>query len=225
MWCGVGSFSFRRVAPNEALKNGRKHLVGYVGIMGAQDGVDLLIEAMDDLVRRQKRDDVQCVIVGSGTELPRLLRMAREKGLEDHVTFTGFLSGESLLAAYSAFDIGVIPDPKNVYNDKISMNKVFEYMTLGIPFVAFDLIETRRAAGEAALYASDNDSASLAAHIARIAGDPDLAGALAEEGAARAATMLNWERERPKLLAAYDLALNGPRAIPTPVAVASELAQ
>ena len=60
---------FKRLAPDLALKNGRKHLIGYVGIMGAQDGVDLLIEAMNDLVHTQGRNDVQCAIVGSGTEL------------------------------------------------------------------------------------------------------------------------------------------------------------
>ena len=47
------------------------------------------------------------------------------------MTFTGYLSGDELMAALSAFDIGIIPDPLNPYNDKISMNKVFEYSALG----------------------------------------------------------------------------------------------
>ncbi len=197
---------FRRVAPDHRLKNGRRHLVGYVGIMGAQDGVDLLIDAMDELVNVKGRRDAQCAIIGSGTELHRLQSMTREKRLDDYVTFTGFLSGQQLLSAFSTFDIGVIPDPKNIYNDKISMNKVFEYMTLGIPFVAFDLIETRKASGAAALYASDNDHAGLATEISRLIDDPVLRSTLSEEGKVRAAS-LNWECERPRLLAAYNLAL------------------
>ena len=198
---------FKRVAPSAALKNGRKHLLGYVGIMGAQDGVDLLVEAMDDLVHTQGRDDVQCAIVGSGTELPRLEAMVHDKGLTAYVTFTGFLSGEPLLQAFSTFDVGVIPDPKNIYNDKISMNKVFEYMSLGIPFVGFDLVEGRKASGEAALYAEDNCPRQLAANIARAIDDVDLRGALSEEGMGRARALLKWEYERSRLLAAYDLAL------------------
>ena len=71
---------FKRIEPDPSLKNGRKHLAGYVGIMGAQDGVDLLIEAMHRLVNVQGRRDVQCAIVGSGTELPNLQRMARREG-------------------------------------------------------------------------------------------------------------------------------------------------
>ena len=198
---------FKRVAPNLDLKNGRKHLIGYVGIMGAQDGVDLLIESMDEMVNEQGRQDIQCAFVGSGTELPKLQRMARDKGLEDYITFTGFLSGEPLLKAFSAFDIGAIPDPKNTYNDKISMNKVFEYMCLGIPFVSFDLIEGKKASGDAALYAGNNDPKVLAHQMLRLVDDADLRGALGEEGQIRAKALLKWENERGRLLAAYQTAL------------------
>ena len=212
---------FKRVDPNLNLKNGRKHLAGYVGIMGAQDGVDLLIEAMHRLVNVKGRRDIQCAIVGSGTELASLQRLVRERALDDYVTFTGFLSGEPLLKAFSAFDIGIIPDPKNTYNDKISMNKVFEYMSLGIPFVSFDLVEGRKASGDAALYATNNDPCGLAGQMERLFDDQDLAGALAEEGRARARALLKWENERTRLLAAYDMALADPakstaRASPRP---------
>ncbi len=200
---------FRRIEPNVALKKGRQHLVGYVGIMGAQDGVDLLVQAMADLVHSQGRRDVQCAIVGSGTELPNLQRMARDLKVEDFVTFTGFQSGDPLLASLSAFDIGVIPDPKNVYNDKISMNKVFEYMSLGIPFVQFDLMEGRKIAGDAALYASDNCATDLARTMALLIDDQELRATLADEGKARAKALLRWDEERSRLLAAYELALSG----------------
>ncbi|MGQ0457094.1 MAG: glycosyltransferase family 4 protein [Hyphomicrobium sp.] len=203
---------FRRAAPREALKNGRKFLLGYVGVMGAQDGVDLLIGAMNDLVNAKGRRDIQCAIVGSGTELARLQRIALDMGLADYVTFTGFLSGDSLMSALSTFDVGCIPDPKNVYNDKISMNKVIEYMTLGIPFIAFDLVETRRAAGGAAVYAANNDPCNLAAEIARLVDDGCLRRAVSKAGEARARTALNWDQERLQLLAAYDFALATPYA-------------
>jgi glycosyltransferase involved in cell wall biosynthesis len=211
---------FRRVTPNDRLRNGRKHLIGYVGIMGAQDGVDLLVEAMDILVNRRGREDVQCAIVGSGTELPRLQAMVAEKRLADYITFTGFQSGEPLLASFSAFDVGVIPDPKNSYNDKISMNKLFEYMTLGIPFVQFDLTEGRRIAADAALYAADNSPADLAANLERLVDDTALRTDLAERGRERARQLLRWETERAQLLAAYDRALKPAREIATAPGVA-----
>ncbi|MEM1399780.1 MAG: glycosyltransferase, partial [Pseudomonadota bacterium] len=117
-----------RVEPDQALFNGRKHVIGYIGIMGSQDGIDLLLEAMRHMVFDRKITDAQCVIVGDGPEFDNLTTMSRELGLEDYVTFTGFLGGDKLLAALSSFTVGVIPDPANDYNRKISMNKNFEYM-------------------------------------------------------------------------------------------------
>ena len=198
---------FKRVAPTPELKNGRDHLVGYLGIMGAQDGVDLLIDAMADLVHVQGRQDVQCAIVGIGTELGALKAQASALELDDYVTFTGFLSGKPLLGALSTFDIGVIPDPKNDYNDKISMNKHFEYMSLGIPFVQFDLVEGGRIAGDASLYAQDNSPVDLARCLAGLMDDQDERRRLAEVGQARAQRLLDWEREGRSLLAAYRKAL------------------
>lgn len=199
---------FKRMTPNLALKNGRRHLAGYCGVMGAQDGVDMLIRAMGHLVHGKGRDDIQCAIVGSGTEVPNLKRLTGELGLDDYVTFTGFVpSGEPHLAALSVFDIGVIPDPKNVFNDKISMNKVFEYMTLGIPFVQFDLIEGRRAAGEASLYATECTPEALAVEMARLADDDVLRADLIAKGQERRHTVLRWEPEKARLLAAYETAL------------------
>ena len=147
------------------------------------------------------------MIVGSGTELDKLQALAVAKGLQDHVTFTGFLAGDTLLAALSSFDVGVIPDPKNIYNDKISMNKAFEYMTLGIPFVQFDLVEGRNIAGDAALYAADNSVSDLARQIGRLCDDEALAIAIAKEGQARAKALLQWDEEARQLLAAYDAVL------------------
>jgi len=202
---------FKRIEPDAALRKGRKTLLGYVGIMGAQDGVDLLVEAMADIVHKRGRTDVQCAVVGSGTELEGLKKLAIERKVDDYVTFTGFRSGDALLGAFSAFDVGVIPDPKNVYNDKISMNKVFEYMTLGIPFVAYDLDETRRTAGDAGLYAgAGNSPVELADNLLRLADDHALRASMGEAGKARASAELVWDRERDELLAAYELAFAKP---------------
>ncbi|WP_421982349.1 glycosyltransferase family 4 protein [Roseibium sp.] len=130
---------FKRTEPDEAAKRGRKFLAGYVGIMAEQDGVEYLVKAMNHIVNVEGRDDIGCVIIGDGPDYDRLREMSQELNLTDHVEFTGYMSGAPLLEKLSACDIGVIPDPPNVCNDKLSMNKVFEYMALGMPFVQFDL--------------------------------------------------------------------------------------
>ncbi len=196
------------------LRNGRRIVAGYVGVMGAQDGVDNLIHAMADIVHRQGRNDIQCVLVGRGTEVAKLKRLTQDLGLSEHVTFTGYLSPDDFLKAISTFDIGVVPDPNNPFNDKCSMNKVFEYMSLGIPLVGFDLTETIRSAGDAALYATNNDPKNLARLMMQLADDDALRSRLGETGAKRARTILDWRIEEASLLAAYEKAFEDTRSLP-----------
>jgi glycosyltransferase involved in cell wall biosynthesis len=86
---------FRRVEPLPALRNGRRHVIGYDGIMGVQDGVDLFIDAMADLANSKGRRDVQAVTLGSGTEADALRARAHAAGLDDYVTFTDSCRGTS----------------------------------------------------------------------------------------------------------------------------------
>jgi glycosyltransferase involved in cell wall biosynthesis len=120
------------------------------------------------------------------------------------VTFAGYLTGEQLLGALSAFDIGIIPDPYNEYNDKISMNKVFEYSTLGIPIVSYDLSETRRLLGDAGTYAKTADPAGLADAVAVLAKDPALLASRGQDAKQRATAKFEWEREAAKYVACFD---------------------
>lgn len=202
--------AFRRVPADPALRNGRAHLVGYVGIMNAQDRVDLLLLAMRSIVRQRK--DIQCLLIGDGPEHERLVRLSEEMGLGDFITFAGYLTGTPLLAHLSSLDVGVIPDPPNPYNDKISLNKVFEYMALGIPFVQYDLAESRAQAGDAAVVAEDPTPESLGAAIVRLIDDPQRRAEMAASGIARARSEFHWETERARLLEAYAAVLPAARS-------------
>lgn len=215
---------FKRVPPEPRLRNGRRIVVGYVGIMGAQDGVDMLVDAMGHLVNDRGRHDVQCVIAGTGTEVEGLKKRARELGLQDYVTFTGFLSHEDLLTTLSTYDIGIVPDRKNPFNDAISMNKLFEYMTLGIPFVSFDLKEGRRTGGDAGIYAdTDNCPIALARGILELSDNNELRAEKARLSKARGLRLLDWNCEKAQLLAAYEKARGG-RKVVRPAAGAQQSA-
>ncbi len=181
--------------------------VGYVGVMGAQDGVDNLIRAVAMLRNESGVPEFICKIVGDGPELPALKALAESLGVADICRFTGFLSGESFLGALSGFDVGVIPDPFDVYNDKISMNKVFEYSALGIPIVAFELGETKRLLGDAARYAPDHSPKGLASAISDLLRDEPLRRVYAERARERARIRFHWPDQVAALLTAYDRAL------------------
>ena len=197
---------FRRTDPDPALKVPGRSLVGYIGVIGAQDGVDALIDAMAEIRGPMGRSDVDCLIIGDGPELPTLRARATRLGLGDAVTFTGYLSGEPLMAALSALDVGVIPDPPNAFNDKLSMNKVFEYMMMGLPFAQFDLTQARSEAGGAGVVVEEHSPAALARAIVELVDDPDRRAAMGRTGMEIAARDFRWETEAARYLAAHEAA-------------------
>ena len=192
--------------PDPALKQGARHLIGYVGVIGQQEGMDLLIAAADHLIRGLGRTDVHFAIVGFGPHLPEVEADVAARGLGDHFTFTGPQYGDDLLAWLNTADLCVSPDPKTAMNDISTMNKVVEYMTLKKPVVQFDLKEGRASAGEAALYARENDPVDFATRIAELLDDPAARARMGEIGRTRVEGGLSWAHSAPRLIAAYDRA-------------------
>ena len=197
----------RRVADNPALRRGRRFLVGYVGVIGRQEGLDLLLEAITWMRRSLGRDDVHYIIVGDGTEMPALQAQARHLGLTDCVEFTGRLPDAQLWEILSTADVCVNPDRVNAMNDLSTMNKIIEYMALGKPIVQFDLTEGRFSAQEASVYARPNDVADFATKLCTLLDDAPARERMGESGRRRVEQVLAWERQIPQLLAAYRKAL------------------
>jgi glycosyltransferase involved in cell wall biosynthesis len=194
----------KQVPPDASLKRGRAHLVGYVGVMGNQDGLDLLLAAVRHIVHTRARRDIQFALVGSGSELASLQSLAAELEVADYVTFTGRLWGTEMLTVLCTADVCVNPDRVNAMNDKSTTNKVMEYMALGKPIVQFDTTEGRYSAQDASLYARANDPVDFADKILELVDDPARCRRMGELGERRVNETLQWRYEAPKLLAAYD---------------------
>jgi len=191
------------VPAEERLKCGRRYLVGYVGTMGRQEGIDLLLAAVRHLVHELRRRDIHFGLVGGGTALEAMKALARALDVADYVTFTGRVPDADMLALLNTADVCVNPDIANAMNDKSTMNKIMEYMALGKPVVQFDLTEGRFSAQQASLYARKNDPADLAAKIVELVDDPARRAAMGAFGRSRVENELEWRYEAPKLLAAY----------------------
>ena len=192
------------VPPDESLKRGRRYLVGYVGVMGPQDGVHYLLEAARYIVHDLGRRDVHFGLVGAGPEFEAMQALARELAVEDYVTFTGRAPDDEMLAMLNTADVCVNPDVHNEMNDKSTMNKVMEYMALGKAMVQFEMTEGRFSAQEASLYAAPNDPHDLADKILELLADPARCARMGAFGRQRVEDALEWRHEEPKLLAAYD---------------------
>jgi len=193
----------REVAKNPDLKNGREFLVGYVGVMGEQEGIDLLLQSVQHLIYNRGRTDIQFILVGGGAHLEKLKALCEALALNDYVTFTGRAPDDLLFQALSTADVCVNPDRVNPMNDKSTMNKILEYMALGKPIVQFDVTEGRYSAQSASLYALKNDPVDFASKIEDLLADAELRRTMGNFGRKRVESSMAWSYEIPSLLAAY----------------------
>jgi glycosyltransferase involved in cell wall biosynthesis len=198
--------SYRSVDPDPVLAARATHLIGYVGTIGPQDGVDCLLRAIQSMVYDLGRRDFLAVVIGDGDALPELRRLAVELRIEPYLEFTGRLEEAQVRRRLSAVHVCVQPDPSSPLNDKSTMNKLMEYMALGKPTVAFNLPETRVSGCDAVVYV-DSDEAAFAKEIIRLFDDPEERDRMGRIGRERIDTTLAWEYSVPPLLEAYSRGL------------------
>ena len=79
----------KRGPADPELRRGRTYLAAYIGVMGPQDGVDIVVRAADIVVHELGRDDIAFTLIGSGDCFDELVALRDELGLGGHVEFTG----------------------------------------------------------------------------------------------------------------------------------------
>jgi glycosyltransferase involved in cell wall biosynthesis len=200
-------------AEHADLRHGRAHLCCYLGIMGHQDRVDLLVRAIDEYVHRMGRTDCHFALLGYGDCYDDLVALSTELGLDDWITFTGRADLPTIDAYFSTASLGLAPDPKTVFNDVSTMNKVIEYMAYGLPVVSFDLTETAVSAGPAALLVDDDDPAAFAGAMALLIDDEVRRGAMGRVGRDRVENKLGWPNQVRPYLSVYEALTGGVPAV------------
>jgi glycosyltransferase involved in cell wall biosynthesis len=202
-----------RGSAEPGLRRGRQFLAAYIGVMGPQDGVDLVIRAADIVVNQLGRRDVAFTLIGSGDCYDDLVALRDSLGLVEHVDFTGRVPDELVRRILSTADLGLSPDPMNPLNDVSTMNKTMEYMAFELPVVAFDLWETRISAGEAAVYVEPGDLSGYAQAIVDLMDDDQTRARLGKLGRARVEQELAWSHQERAYLEVYRRVLDGSRAL------------
>jgi glycosyltransferase involved in cell wall biosynthesis len=203
----------RRGPADPAQRRGRRFLAAYIGVMGPQDGVDIVVRAADIVVRELGRDDIAFTLIGSGDCFADLVALRDKLGLADHVEFTGRVPDELVGRILSTADVGLSPDPKNPLNDVSTMNKSMEYMAFELPVVAFDLRETRVSAGEAAVYVTPNDVHEYAEAIVKLVDDEPRRTRLGRLGRDRVEQELAWCHQERAYLGVYQRLTAGARVL------------
>jgi glycosyltransferase involved in cell wall biosynthesis len=202
---------------DEDQKRSRQYLAAYIGVMGPQDGVDIVVRAAGVIVHDLKREDIAFTLIGKGDCFDELVALRDELKLQGHVEFTGRAPDELVKKVMSTANIGLSPDPMNPLNDVSTMNKTMEYMAFQLPVVAFDLRETRVSAAEAAVYVKPTGDAAqdvrdYAQAIVDLVDDEALRTRMGQLGRARVEEELAWPYQEKAYLGVYNrLAPIGPK--------------
>ncbi len=197
-------------APKPECKKGFSHLVGYIGVMGKQEGIDLLLQSVNYIVNEKGRTDIRFCLMGGGPALDEMRELNRQLGLEKYVEFPGRVSDEFLADILNTAEVCVNSDVPSEMNDKSTMNKIMEYMAFGKPIVQYTLKEGRFSAGEASLYAKNTDVKDFGDKILWLLDHPEEAQKMGAFGRHRVETALSWNYEKPKLVGAYKKLLKLP---------------
>ena len=192
---------------DDSWRNGKEHLIAYLGDISRQDGVDGLIRVASRL--REKRDDFHFVVIGGGSAWEEVRRYAGDAGVAHLITFTGVVTDEVLCRALSSATLGVDTAPKNPWSNKSTMNKIMEYMYFGLPIIAYDLLETRRSAAEAAAIVESGSDSEFADLVDALLDDPQRRREMSVAGRQRVREQLSWDHSLPHLLEAYERVFNG----------------
>ncbi len=163
-------------------------LIFFVGRMVPEKGAHLLLEALSKV--RKRIPEARLVIVGGGDSGP-LKQQAEELGITDRVTFTGFVSDESLLRLYRVIDVACYPSLYEPFGIV-----ALEAMAAGIPVVVSDAgglpeVVEHNVSG---IVCPRGDSDALADAIVGLFRDPARARQLADNGHRRVREVFNWDR-------------------------------
>jgi len=125
---------------------------------------------------------------------------AIEKGVADHVTFTGKVNYEDAPRFLRMGDVAVAPK----LSATEGCGKLLNYMACALPSVAFDTPVSREYLGEHGIYAATGDASALAAAILQLVIAPEHGRALGHWLRARAIERFSWQDSGVRLLGIYD---------------------
>ena len=160
--------------------SGRGFVIGYVGRLVEQKGVDLLLDALSGL-----EGTWRAYVLGSGPESEALRSQSQRLGLAHRVSFDDQIPSGQMPAYYHQLDALVVPS-RTRPNWKEQFGRVIvEAMACGVPVIGSDSGEIPHVMGDAGLIFPEDQVEVLRAHLARLLGDPSLREDLARRGRER----------------------------------------
>jgi len=112
-------------------------IIGFVGSFYAYEGLDLLLDALPELIRH--RPDVCVLLVGGGPQEANLRQQAERLGLGENVVFTGRVPHKEVNRYYDLIDVLAYPRHPMRLTELVTPLKPLEAMAQGQLFVASDV--------------------------------------------------------------------------------------
>jgi glycosyltransferase involved in cell wall biosynthesis len=191
------------VPPNNDLKKGYEHLVVYVGTIGNQECIDVLLRAVKYIVDTKRLFDIKFIIIGTGPHLEYMVNLSKKMQIEKYVNFTGFIPYKEFYEILATADICVNPEYRNSFTDKSTMVKIMDYMVMGKPIVQFETKEGKVTAEESSIYVTENDDIAFAEAIIDLLHNPKQRQRMGTIGQKRIYQLLNWDKQKENLEKAY----------------------
>lgn len=188
-----------------------KQVVGFIGSFYAYEGLDLLLQALPELL--QRRPDVRLLLVGGGPQDAALKAQAQAMGLADKVVFTGRVPHDEVQRYYDLVDVLAYPRHSMRLTELVTPLKPLEAMAQGRLLVASDvgghkeLIRHR----ETGLLFKAGDPSALAMTLNDALADPQLAADIRTAGRRFVETERTWRRSVAQYVPAYTRLVSGRR--------------
>jgi glycosyltransferase involved in cell wall biosynthesis len=190
--------------PNLKWKGNYKYLAAYIGLIGAQDQLDVLLRIIDCIVNQRKIATIKFIVIGNGPNWKQIVQQANEMNLSKYVEFTGFIPyGHMLFEILATADVCVNPEFRNEFTDKSTMIKIMEYMCFGKPIIQFDTTEGRVSAGDASLYVKENSEQAFADVLINLIHDSCKRERMGKVGQQRIKDFLQWDIQKLELNKVY----------------------
>ncbi len=191
-----------RYAPHAVPPPATPLTIGYVGRLVPEKGVDLLVQAFA-LARRHTPalHTARLLLVGDGTQHTTLHALAHALGIGDAVTWAGAHPPDAVPPLMQQMHMLVLPSRTTPVWAEQFGRVLVEAMACAVPVIAAATGAIPEVVGDAGLLFPENDTTTLAAHLARLANDATLRQTLGTHGRARALQHYTIERTAAKTAA------------------------
>jgi glycosyltransferase involved in cell wall biosynthesis len=184
-------------------------VLAYVGFLNWSRGLEFVLRALASYVRREA--SVRLRLIGKGNAEVALRNLTAELGLSDYVEFLGWVDHSQVSGHLLASNVGLVPHYTCGHWNSTIPNKLFDYMSLGIPVLSTNVKPMARIIGEehCGEVFRDRDTQSFISCLDRLR-NPVYRRTLGANGERAVRLTYNWATDRARMLDVFAALRRGP---------------